>query len=94
MIMLNRTSIAAAALTLLAAATPSFADGFGKPAPFEGGTYAPPQYSQPEERLPVDQFGRHVFDEHADHCAERRQTFQDNYGQRPPRPDYYGRYGY
>jgi hypothetical protein len=92
MTMMIRTSIAAAAL-MLAAATPSFADGFGR-----GPNY--PQYDERDGRPAGDYSGRVVFDEHADHCAPRRQVVEEGYSVREgyvgqpavrPAPNY-GRY--
>jgi hypothetical protein len=81
--MLIRTSITAAVL-MLAAATPSFADGNGR-----GPDY--PQYDERDGRVVVDYSGRVAFDEHADHCASRRQAaveegYREEYAQPPVRP--------
>jgi hypothetical protein len=89
-----RTSIAAAVLSVVAAATPSFADGFGYDA-------RKPYYNAPESRYDeyagkqaVDYSGRYVVDNaHDEHCADSRKVVveEDDYGRRYVRPaPYYG----
>jgi hypothetical protein len=92
-----RTSIAAATL-VLAAATPSFADGFGydSPKPY----YSAParQYDEPAGQLAVDYSGRYVFDTRDEHCAGPGKVVveEDGYGRKYAPAYSYGRprYGY
>jgi hypothetical protein len=91
-----RTSVAAAAL-VLAAATPSFADGFGYDArqPYYG-----PQTSQygDSSQLTVDYSGQYVFDKTDDHCAHSDKVVVQEYGydkRYAPKYGYgYQKYGY
>jgi hypothetical protein len=71
-----RTSIVAAALTLVAAATPSFAGGY------EHRTldpYADSEYDGSVNRLVTDYSGRVVFDEARDDCAPRHKVVEEDY---------------
>jgi hypothetical protein len=84
-----RTSIAASAL-VLAAATPSFADGFGYDA--RKPSYSAPAWQYEEASKPVaDYSGRYVVDTaHDDHCANPGKVVEeDGYGNQ-----YTPRYGY
>jgi len=91
-----RASIVAAALTLVAAATPSFAGGheyYRTLAP-----YADSQYDNSVNRLVVDYSGRVVFDEKHDDCAPRQKVVEENYygyyGRPVDRPVEKSGYGY
>jgi len=72
-----RTSIVAAALTLVAVATPSFAGGY------EHRTldpYADSEYDSSVNRVVTDYSGRVVFDDARDeHCAPRHKVVEENY---------------
>jgi hypothetical protein len=77
-----RSSIIAAALTLVAAATPSFAGGY------EHRTldaYADSDYDGSVNRLVTDYSGRVVFDEKRDDCAPHHKIAEEDYD------SYYGR---
>jgi hypothetical protein len=80
-----------AALTLVAAAAPSFAGGYEHRAL---APYADSQYDSSVNRLVVDYSGRVVFDEKHDDCAPRQKVVEENYGQPFDHPvEKYG-YGY
>ncbi len=90
-----RISLAAAALSVVAAATPSFADGFGYDARTPYRAAPAPQYDEHAGKLAVDESGRYVFDYARDeHCADPRKAVveEDEYGRRFVRAA--PRYGY
>jgi hypothetical protein len=91
-----RTSIAAAAL-VLAAATPSLADGFGYDAPKP--YYSAPAWQYEEASKPVvDYSGRYYDKAHDEHCATPGKVVveEDGYGNQYAPKYGYGRprYGY
>jgi hypothetical protein len=90
-----RTSVAAAALALVAAATPSFAGGYETRTPYFG---APSwQYDEPVNKMAVDYSGRYVFDNPRDEHCDRKVVVEEGYWDKHavrPAPDYYGRYGH
>jgi hypothetical protein len=84
-----RTSIAAAAL-VLAAATPSFADGFGYDARKPNYSVPAWQYDEPASKPVADYSGRYYDKAHDEHCAGPGKVVEeDGYGNK-----YAPKYGY